>query len=57
MTSDEALRAFIDSRIPRDKQDIYKDVCDHYRSAWRAAMRFRDEAFNATIEVANPIKR
>lgn len=40
MTSNDALQSFIDSRIPPDLQLLYRERCDAYRAAWRAAVIF-----------------
>lgn len=46
----EAMQRFIDQRIPRDKQELYPSVVQHYKAAWIACDRYRDEEFRSTVD-------
>jgi hypothetical protein len=51
ITSDDALQTFIDQRIPKDLQPLYRDRIEAYRSAWDAALRCERERKETACQV------
>lgn len=57
MTSEDALRQFIDSRIKPELQEHYPVIVAAYRVAWEACNRFRDGHIEPADEAHPSLRR